>query len=146
MKLLDANVLIALHRPDHPHHTAARTWLARNDSVGDPFGAPDLCWVATFRICTDRRVFAAPSTSADMDSFHSSVVARRNYHHIASASGHLVQTLQLMDRHRAQGSLTNDAYLAAFSDRHGMTIVSFDRDFARFVGTRLIDPSQAPTA
>ena len=32
------------------------------------------------------------------------------------------------------GNLTSDAHLAALPIEHGATIVSFDRDFARFAG------------
>jgi toxin-antitoxin system PIN domain toxin len=32
------------------------------------------------------------------------------------------------------GNLTTDAHLAALAIEHGATIVSFDRDFARFAG------------
>ena len=38
------------------------------------------------------------------------------------------------------GSLVGDAHLAALALEHGATIVSFDRDFARFEGVTLRRP------
>jgi predicted nucleic acid-binding protein len=37
--------------------------------------------------------------------------------------------------------LTTDAHLAALAIEHGATIVSFDRDFARFEGVRWTLPA-----
>ena len=39
------------------------------------------------------------------------------------------------------GNLTSDAHLAALAIEHDATIVSFDRDFARFAGVRWMIPS-----
>ncbi len=38
------------------------------------------------------------------------------------------------------GNLVSDAHLAALAVEHGATVVSFDRDFGRFAGVRLVVP------
>jgi uncharacterized protein len=38
------------------------------------------------------------------------------------------------------GNLTTDAHLAALSVEYGAAICSYDADFSRFTGVRLIDP------
>ena len=38
------------------------------------------------------------------------------------------------------GNLVGDAHLAALALEHGATVVSFDRDFARFDGLRVLRP------
>jgi toxin-antitoxin system PIN domain toxin len=39
------------------------------------------------------------------------------------------------------GNLTTDAHLAALAVEHGATVLSFDRDFARFAGARWTLPA-----
>ena len=39
------------------------------------------------------------------------------------------------------GNLTTDAHLAALAIEHGATVLSFDRDFARFEGVRWTLPT-----
>ncbi len=43
---------------------------------------------------------------------------------------------------RLAGNLTTDAHLAALSVEYGAAICSYDADFARFPGIRLISPDQ----
>jgi uncharacterized protein len=38
------------------------------------------------------------------------------------------------------GNLTTDAHLAALSVEYGAAVCSYDADFSRFPGVRLIDP------
>ena len=40
------------------------------------------------------------------------------------------------------GNLTTDAHLAALAMEHDATILSFDRDFARFEGVQWITPAR----
>mgnify|MGYP003338506214 CR=1 FL=1 len=40
----------------------------------------------------------------------------------------------------AKGAIVTDAYLAALAHEHGYTLVSFDKDFARFPGLRWHNP------
>lgn len=43
---------------------------------------------------------------------------------------------RLLESAGTGGNLTTDAHLAALAIEHGATILSFDRDFARFDGVR----------
>ena len=47
---------------------------------------------------------------------------------------HLPLLARLLIGAGTAGNLTNDAHLAALAIEHGATLVSFDRDFARFAG------------
>jgi predicted nucleic acid-binding protein len=47
---------------------------------------------------------------------------------------------------QVSGPLVTDAALAALALEHGATLCSTDRDFRRFEGLKLLDPSQAATA
>jgi uncharacterized protein len=140
MNLLDANVLIALHRADHEHHEQVTLWFDEMVAAGTAFGSPDLCWVACLRLCTNPRVFVVPSPIALLDEFHSSVRQQEGYVSIVGSSDHLAQTMSLVRTRGATGNLVNDAYLASFGVAQGWTIVSLDHDFARFTGVGWIDP------
>ena len=41
---------------------------------------------------------------------------------------------------QAHGRLVVDAYLAALASEYGATVVTFDRDFARFDGVEVLRP------
>ena len=47
---------------------------------------------------------------------------------------HLALVRGLLERAGTAGNLVGDAHLAALALEHGATMVSFDRDFARFEG------------
>jgi predicted nucleic acid-binding protein len=46
----------------------------------------------------------------------------------------------LLEYAGSAGNLVGDAHLAALGLEHGASVVSFDRDFARFAGVRLVRP------
>lgn len=53
---------------------------------------------------------------------------------------HLALLAGLLDGAGTAGNLVNDAHLAALALEHRATVVSFDRDFARFEGVALQRP------
>ncbi len=59
---------------------------------------------------------------------------------IAPTQRHLPLLRGLLERAGTAGNLVGDAHLAALALEHGATVVSFDRDFARFEGVSLRRP------
>ena len=53
---------------------------------------------------------------------------------------HLPLLRGLLTRSGTAGNLVGDAHLAAIALEHDATVVSFDRDFARFAGVRCALP------
>jgi hypothetical protein len=53
---------------------------------------------------------------------------------------HLPLLRGLLARAGTAGNLVNDAHLAALALEYGATVVTFDRDFARFEGVRVLRP------
>lgn len=49
---------------------------------------------------------------------------------------------RLLKAASATGNLTTDAHIAALGIEHDATVLSFDRDFARFEGLRWMLPEQ----
>lgn len=134
MNVLDVNVVVALGRGDHPHHSVARAWWDAA-SPDDGFVIPDVVAAAFVRLVTGRRLFADPSTPAEAFAFLGSLRAM---------PGHVPVTRDVIDHFEqvcveagARGDLANDAYIAAVAVALGGTVITFDRDFRRFDGVRV---------
>lgn len=136
MILLDVNVVLAAHRADHPHHGAVRPWLDGLLERKQPFAVPDIAWAAFIRIATNRRIFTVPTPIDDAFEFLRAVRAQPGHLAIAPGSGHLTLFERLCRDADASGDLAADAYLAALAIEQGATLVSLDRDFARFPDLR----------
>jgi uncharacterized protein len=135
----DVNVLIHLHRDDHPAHQTARQWWQQVTSLGEPLTVPDVVWAGFVRVVTNRRVYSEPTSSADAWQFINGIRAEGIYIHYATHPRLLdVFGDQVRDA-SASGNLVTDAYIAAAAISMGATLVTFDRDFRRFDGLRVLE-------
>ncbi len=136
MILLDVNVLVAAHREDHLHHPSVRPWFDALLGCERPFAVPGAVWAAFVRIVTNRRIFTIPTPLADAFTFVRATRAQPGHVGLSSST----ETLDLFESTcrgaDAVGDLVADAYLASIAIEHGATLVSLDRDFARFVDLR----------
>lgn len=141
MLLVDANVLLHAVNERSREHAVARDWLRR---ALDGDEAVALAWtvvLAFLRLSTHTAVFPrplAPGAAAEVIErwLHASPVVT-----VEPTRQHLSLLRGLLDRSGAGGNLVGDAHLAALALEHGATVVSFDRDFARFDGVALQRPS-----
>jgi toxin-antitoxin system PIN domain toxin len=134
MKLLDVNVVIAAHRHDHPHHGLVRPWFDQMIEVAEPFAVPDPTWASFVRVTTSRRIFSEPTPLSHAFEFVNAVRAQPA-HLVINPGPEAFSTFErLCLEHEAAGDLAADAYLAALAVDQGATLVSLDRDFARFTG------------
>lgn len=142
MILLDVNVLVTAYRADQPLYEVARPWLDDLASGTEPFTVPDEVWASFVRIVTNRRIFEVPTPRKEAFEFISAV--RGQPHHVPVSPGpHRMELFErLCDDGDAAGDLVPDAYLAALAVEQGATLVSFDRDFARFPGLRWHPPER----
>lgn len=129
-------MLIAAHRDDHPHHRQARSWFDALVAGGETFSVADSTWASFVRIATSRRIFAIPTPLDDAFAFLRAVRAQTGYVPTTPGGLHLQLFEQLSHDGDAPGDLAADAYLAAIAVELGCTLVSFDRDFARFSALR----------
>lgn len=143
MIVVDANVLLYAYNRRSEHHEACRSWLESalrgRDSIG--LGWPTV--LAFVRIATNPRVFAHPLPIAEAvgivdEWFDCPAVV------LVEPSPAYWATLrrQLVDGQVA-GPLVSDAALASLALEHGATLCTTDRDFRRFQGLRLVDPTAA---
>lgn len=132
MLLLDVNVLVAVHRDDHPDHEATRAWFDRMLDAGEPFAVPAFVWGSFLRVTTNRRIFSAPTPRRDAFAFIDAVRAQRLHLSISPGPRHLDLLAELCEEADAGGDLIPDAVIAATAAEHACTIITLDRDFARF--------------
>ena len=141
MKLLDANILRYAYDSDSVHHTVCRSWLeaAFNSDEISPCHRQTL--LAFVRISTSSRATKRPLQSAEACTVVSSWLDQANVSVIGA--GDRLWTLlrdQILEA-QVTGPLVTDAALAALALEHGATLCSVDRDFRRFRGLKLIDPT-----
>lgn len=132
MLLLDANVVIAYHRDDHPDHDGVESWFSQMLMGDEPFAVPVSVWASFLRITTNRRIFTIPTPTGDAFAFIDAVRAQPLYLAIDPGPRHLALLRELCDEADASGDLIPDAVLAATATEYGCEVVTLDRDFARF--------------
>jgi toxin-antitoxin system PIN domain toxin len=139
MNVLDANVVVALYRPDHPHHAVARRWWDESLSAGEPFTVPDLVWLAFFRLVTNSRLMPVPATFDQAWEYSQALQAQGSYAVYQAHPRTLVEYSRIASRTRVTGNLSTDAYIAAIATTLGAHVVTFDRDFRKFDGVRVVE-------
>ncbi len=136
MRVLDVNVVIAAHGQSHAHHDLVRPWFDRMLTEDAAFSIPQIVWVGFIRIVTSRRAMAAPTPLEDAFAFLHAVTGQPGHVELGPEARHLAIFERLCTEYDATGDLVPDAYLAALAIEHGCTLVSLDRDFARFEDLR----------
>jgi hypothetical protein len=134
--LPDLNVLIAAHRSDSPLHERCRDWLKGAYAGEEPFGVCAPVLIGLVRILTHPKVFSPPDTHQQASSFVRSLLGHPNALLLNPGRDHVRLFEDLCNAADARGDLVTDAYLAALAVETGATLVSADRDFARFPGLR----------
>jgi len=139
--LLDVNVVVAAHRVDHAQHSSVRPWFDDLLDGTQRFSVPTVVWASFVRLATSRRVFPRPTPLKQTFEFVESVCAQEHYVTVGPGSKHLALLQEVCIEGDATGDLVPDAVLAAIALEHGCTVVSFDRDFARFSSIQHVIPS-----
>lgn len=134
MLMVDANVL--LHAVNEPaiEHEAARRWLRVALGGGEAVAFAWTVVLAFMRLSTHPAVFARPLSSAQAAQAAEAWLGARPAITIEPTRRHLPLLRGLLEQTGTAGNLVGDAHLAALALEHGATVVSFDRDFARFEG------------
>jgi toxin-antitoxin system PIN domain toxin len=142
--LPDINVLLAAHRDAVSRHEEARAWLV-SALAGPETVALCLPVVSGFiRVSTSPRVFSPPSTHDQVFAFVAHLAAHPRTAWVNPGRSHLSLLERLCRGGDARGDLVPDAVIAALAVEAGATVVTYDRDFARFEGVRWRPPGRAP--
>lgn len=143
MILIDANVLLYAYDASSPQHERARVWLETAMATEAEVGIGLTTALAFIRLSTDRRVFHEPLTVEAAIDHVSQWFARRNVSLAVPTEGHWLRLAGVAAEAKVRGALVMDAHLATLALERGAAIATSDRDFTRFAGLRLIDPTSA---
>lgn len=141
MIIPDVNVLVPLHRPGHLNHDRAREWWRELASRSEPLTVPDVIWSGFVRIVTHPRILQPPSSLAQAWEFVQAVRGSGNYIEYASHPRAMDLFAAQCQAAGATANLVTDAYIAAAATSLGATLVTFDRDFRRFDGLKVLELS-----
>jgi toxin-antitoxin system PIN domain toxin len=142
MKLLDANVLLYAYDADSSHHAACRPWLNATFNSDEVIALPWQTILAFVRISTNPRATTRPLQRLDACGIVNSWLQRPNVA-VIDAGDRFWRIFQdqVADAQIA-GPMLTDAALAALAMENGATLCSTDRDFRRFNGLKLLDPTR----
>lgn len=140
MICVDLNVLVYAVDEDSPHHETARKWLEQELSGDRAIGLPWIVLLGFLRLTTRTGVLKRPMAAADAISYVDEWLALPGVHALAPAAGHWRILRELLEEAGTAGNLTVDAHVAALALEHGAVVASFDRDYRRFSGLRLVVP------
>lgn len=140
MVVVDANVLLYAVNAESALHTSSRAWLDSALRGSETVGFAWLALLAFVRIGTNADIFAHPLTVDEAFDQVSLWVSSPSAVVVEPTPRHVQLMRDLLASTGAGGNLTSDAHLAALAIEHKATLVSFDRDFARFEGLRTALP------
>lgn len=140
MILIDANILIYAAVEDMPNHDLAKDWLEEKFNIHHKVAMPWISLIAFLRITTNARVFQKPLTIEQATSQISDWLEQEQVWIPQETTNHFKIITQLLNELGVAGNLVTDIHLAALSIEHGLTLCSFDRDFAKFKSVKWINP------
>lgn len=140
MLLVDANVLIHAANSAAREHDAASRWLRQALRRQEAVGFAWTVVLAFLRLSTHASVFPRPLTPGQAVETVERWLESPAAVLVEPRRRHLPLLRRLLDDTGTGGNLVGDAHLAALALELGATVVSFDRDFARFDGLELLRP------
>ncbi len=136
MLIPDSNVLVHAANEDAREYAASRNWLLDALRGREPVGLAWSTILAFVRLSTHPRIFSPPLTVERSIALVKSWLSAPAGVLIEPTVRHLTLLHGLLHDVGVAGNLVNDAHLAALALEHDATVISFDRDFARFEGVR----------
>jgi uncharacterized protein len=141
VKLIDANILLYAYDSDSHHHEVCRSWLEAAFNSEEIVALPWQTLLAFVRISTNPRATKRPLQSTEACAIVSTWLDQVNVSVIGAGERFWEILKDQILEAQVTGPLVTDAALAALALEHGATLCSVDRDFRRFRGLRLIDPT-----
>ena len=142
MICVDLNVLLYAVDEDSPHHESARKWLELELSGDRAIGLPWIVLLGFLRLTTRSGVLRRPMAARDAVSYMDEWLALPGVHALSPTGGHWRILRELLEEAGTAGNLTVDAHVAALAIEHGAVVASYDRDYRRFSGLRVVVPGE----
>ena len=143
MIVCDANVLLYAYDRGSRFHVPCRAWFEAALSGSDSLGLPWQSVLAFIRIATNPRVYERPMALDTACATVSAWLARPHVQIPEPAARYWDILRAQLQEARVTGPLVSDAALAAIALECGATLCTTGRDFRRFSGLRLLDPTAA---
>ena len=140
MILLDVNILVYAVRVDAPEHVRTVEWLSRTLTGPEPVLVARESLGAVVRIVTHRHIWAKPLAHEIAFAFVHRLLATPSVSVIVAGPSHWAVFEQLCIAADARGNLVTDAWIAALAIENHATLITTDRDVARFPGLRWKHP------
>jgi toxin-antitoxin system PIN domain toxin len=140
--LCDVNVLIYAFRSDSVDHANYRKWLEDIVNGSSDYGVSPQVLAAVARICTHRKIFSQPSTTAETFAFCRALTDQPNAVIVEPGERHWSIFEALCQKASAAGNLIQDAWFAAIAIESGCEWITTDRDYSRFEQLRWRTPFQ----
>lgn len=143
MRLLDANVLLYAYDSSSAHHDACRKCLEALLNDDEPVGLPWQTSFAFIRIATNPRAVRTPITTENACGIIGTLLERPTVLVVEPGDQFWSNFQRIARAARISGPRVIDAALAAMVFEQGATLYSTDRDFRRFDGLIVVDPTGA---
>jgi toxin-antitoxin system PIN domain toxin len=142
MKLLDANILLYAYDSGSIHHGVCREWLEAAFNAGETIVLPWQTALAFVRIATNPRAVRQPLSGVEACAIVNAWLERPSVTVIGAGERFWDIFREHVADAQVAGPLVTDAALAALALESGAILCSTDRDFRRFRGLKIIDPTQ----
>jgi uncharacterized protein len=129
---IDTNVLVYAHREEYPLHAQAKARIIGLAMGAGPWGVPVFCLGEFVRVVTHRRVLNPPSSLEQAVAFLERLTESDSFRVLLADAEYWADLKAAIELAAARGNLVLDAQIAALCVRHGATLLTADRDFARF--------------
>jgi len=139
--LVDANILLYAYQPRSPFHQSCRAWVENAFSGEEPVCLAWVTILAFIRISTNPRVFEQPLLAAEAVAAVASWLERPSVSVLEAGERCWEIFRKLIVEAQVSGPLVMDAFLAALAIENGATLVTSDRDFARFPNLVVSNPA-----
>jgi len=140
MLLVDANVLLHALNRGARQHESADGWLRAALGGREPVAFAWAVLLTVLRIATHPAVFPRPLDPVRATEALEVWLQAAPSVTVEPTGRHLALVRGLLADAGTAGNLVADAHLAALALEHRASVVSYDRDFERFPGLRVVRP------
>jgi hypothetical protein len=130
--LPDVNILLAVVAEGHTHHRSAREWFGTR--ADESVAICRVTQMGLLRLLTNPKVLPSGVCSIQRAwDISNEILADKRVFFESEPLGLETAWAAMMQHPAARSSSWTDAYLAAFAQQHNYEMVTFDRDFQRWV-------------
>jgi hypothetical protein len=140
VNLIDVNVLIHARRKDAERHAEYRAWLTDALSAAEPVAVAPHSVASAIRVLSHRGIWRDPLSLDECLEYANVIRSAAPTVFLEPGPQHWDVFATLCRAVKARGNLVIDAWLAALAIEHNCTLITTDRDFARFKGLKWRHP------